>query len=249
LVLTILKKVAVIPARGGSKRIPGKNICELAGKPLIAYTIEVALRSKALNRIVVSTDDVKIAEIARTYGADVPFLRPAELARDDTPGLLVVQHAVKYVEEVEGYKVDIVVVLQPTSPLRSERYIDQAVEKLLKTGADSVITVCKVKHHPFWSFTAEGDKLYPFSKKGIIISRRQDLPDIYAVNGAVYAVRRDVLFEQNSVFGRDTRAVVMPHEESVDIDDYFDLFTAEMVMKHWKRWFYEKSKGGKKASR
>jgi N-acylneuraminate cytidylyltransferase/CMP-N,N'-diacetyllegionaminic acid synthase len=239
------RTVGVIPARGGSKGIPRKNIQELAGRPLISYTIEAALKSKTLNRVIVSTDDIKIAEISRSYGAEVPFLRPVELASDDTPGLLVIQHTIKHIEEVEGNTVDIVVVLQPTSPLRSERHIDMAVEKLLKTGADSVVTVCKVKHHPFWSFVAKGDRLYPFSEKGITVSKRQDLPEIYAVNGAVYAVKRDVLFEQNSVFGRDTRAVVMPNEESVDIDDYFDLFIAEMALKHWKRWFHEKSKNRK----
>jgi len=95
-----------------------------------------------------------------------------------------------------------------------------------------------VKHHPFWSFTARRDRLYPFSKKGITISKRQDLPEIYAVNGAVYAVKRDVLFEQNSLYGKDTRAVVMPYEESLDIDNYFDLFIAEMMLKHWKRWLH-----------
>jgi CMP-N,N'-diacetyllegionaminic acid synthase len=172
-------------------------------------------------------------------------LRPTELAKGDTPGILVIQHAIKYLEEVEDCKVGIAVVLQPTSPLRSERYIDEAIEKLLKTGADSVVTVCKVKHHPFWSFVAKGDRLYPFSEKGITVSKRQDLPEIYALNGAVYAVRRNVLFEQNSVLGRDTRAVVMSDEESVDIDDYFDLFIAEMALKHWKRWFHEKRKDRK----
>lgn len=239
-----LKIVAVIPARGSSKGIPHKNMRDLAAKPLIAYTIEAALKSKTLDKVIVSTDDVKIAEISKSYGAEVPFFRPVELAGDDTPGLLVVQHAIKHVE-VEGDLVDVVVVLQPTSPLRSERHIDMAVEKLLKTGADSVVTVCKVKHHPFWSFVAKGDRLYPFSEKGMTVSKRQDLPEIYAVNGAVYAVRRDVLFEQNSVFGRDTRAVIMPNEESVDIDDYFDLFIAEMALKHWKRWSHEKSKNRK----
>jgi N-acylneuraminate cytidylyltransferase/CMP-N,N'-diacetyllegionaminic acid synthase len=238
----MLRTVALIPARGGSKGIPHKNIRDLAGKPLIAYTIEAALKSKALERVIVSTDDVKIAKVARSYGAEVPFLRPAELAKDDTPSLLVIQHAVKYIEEDEGRKLDVVVILQPTSPLRSEKYIDEAVEKLLRTGADSVITVCKVRHHPFWSFTVKGDRVYPFSEKGIAVSRRQDLPEIYAVNGAVYAVRRNVLFEQNSVFGRDTKAVVMPYEESVEIDDYFDLFVAEMVMKYWKEWLNGKTK-------
>lgn len=241
----MLRIVAVIPARGGSKGIPRKNMRDLVGKPLIAYTVEAALKSKTLRRVVVSTDDVKIAEVAKSYGAEVPFLRPAELAKDDTPGLLVIQHAVKWMEENEGHKLDVVVVLQPTSPLRSERYIDETVEKLLRTGADSVITVCKVRHHPFWSFTAEEDRLHPFVEKEITVGKRQDLPEIYAVNGAVYAVRRDVLFEQNSVFGRDTRAVFMPYEESVDIDNYFDLFVAEMMLKYWKGWLHEKSKDQK----
>jgi len=245
----VAKVVAIIPARGGSKGIPNKNIQKIAGKPLIAYTIETALKSRKVSRVLVSTDDAKIAEIAKSYGAGVPFLRPVELAKDDTRCLLVIQHAVKYMEEDEGHKLDVVVVLQPTSPLRSEKYIDEAVEKLLRTGADSVVTVCKVKHHPFWSFTAKGDRLYPFSEEGITISRRQDLPEIYAVNGAVYAVRRDVLFEQNSIFGRNIRAVVMPYEESVDIDDYFDLFVAEMLLKYWKWWLHEKSKDRKQTSR
>lgn len=234
----MLRTVFVIPARGGSKGIPHKNIVNLTGKPLIAYTIQAALKSKNSQRVIVSTDDVKIAEVAKSYGAEVPFLRPAELAKDDAPSLLVIQHAVKYVEENEGHKFDVVVVLQPTSPLRSKEYIDEAVEKLLRTGADSVVTVCEVKHHPFWSFTAKGDNLYPFSKKGITIGKRQDLPEIYAVNGAVYALRRDVLFEQNSLYGKDTRAVVMPYEESLDIDNYFDLFIAEMMLKYWKRWLH-----------
>lgn len=235
----MLRTVVVIPARGGSKGIPHKNIVDLAGKPLIAYTIQVVLKSKNSQRVIVSTDDVKIAEVAKSYGAEVPFLRPAELAKDDTPSLLVIQHAVKYVEENEGHKVDVIVILQPTSPLRSEKYIDEAIEILLRTGADSVVTVCEVKHHPFWSFTAKGDRLYPFSKKGITISKRQDLPEIYAVNGAVYAVRRNVLFEQNSLRGKDSRKVVMSYEESLDIDNYFDLFIAEMMLKHWKRWLHK----------
>lgn len=241
----MLKIVALIPARGGSKGIPRKNIVNLSGKPLISYTIEAAKNSKYINRIIVSTDYEEIAQVAKEYGAEVPFLRPFELAKDNTPALPVIQHAIKYLEEIENYKVDIVVVLQPTSPLRSEKYVDEAVEKLLRTRADSVITVCKVKHHPFWAFIAKGDRLYPFSEKGITITKRQDLPEIYAVNGAVYAVRRDVLFKQNSVFGRDIRAVFMPYEESVDIDDYFDLFIAEIILKYWKGWLHEKDKDRK----
>ncbi len=188
---------------------------------------------------------MKIAEIAESYGAEVPFLRPAEFAKDDTPGLLVFQHAAKFIEEDEGANLDVVVLLQPTSPLRSHRYIDDAVKKLLETGADSIITVCKAKYHPFSSFTFKGDRLFPYSRKGITVSRRQDLPEVYAENGAVYAVRRNVLLEQDSVYGKDTRAVIMPSEQSVDIDDYFDFFVAEMMLRHWKGWMNEKSKNWK----
>lgn len=236
--------IAVIPARGGSKGIPHKNITDLAGKPLIAYTIEAALKAKTLRRVIVSTDDAEIAEIAKSYGAEVPFLRPAELARDDTPSPTVVQHTVRYVEEDEGHRLDAVVLLQPTSPLRNERHIDEAVEKLFESGADSVITVCKVRHHPYWCFVVKGDRLYPFSKKGITISRHQDLPQVYAANGAVYVVKRDVLFKQSSLFGKDTRAVVMSLKDSMDIDDYTDLFVAEMVLKHWQEWIDEKKEPG-----
>jgi N-acylneuraminate cytidylyltransferase/CMP-N,N'-diacetyllegionaminic acid synthase len=207
---------------------------------LISYTIEAARKSKYVERVIVSTDDEEIAQIAKDYGAEAPFLRPPDLAKDDTPTLPVIQHAVKYLEEVEGFKVYVVVILQPTSPLRSERYVDESIEKLLKTRADSVVTICKVRLHPFWSFVIKKDRLYPFSTKGLKITRHQDLPDIYAVNGAVYSVRRDVLVKKNSIFGRDTRAIIMPFEESSDINDYFDLFLAEMVLKHWSRWFSEK---------
>jgi len=236
--------VAVIPARGESKGIPRKNIRDLTGEPLIAYTIEAAKKSRYIDRIIVSTDNKEIASVSKYYGAEVPFLRPAELATDEAPTLPVIQHAVKLLEG-EGKKVDIVIILQPTSPLRGEARIEEAVEKLVRTGADSVITVCRVKYHPFWSFTIKGDQLVPFLGEGINVTRHQDLPEVYALNGAVYAVRRDILFDQNSLFGKDTRAVVMPYEASVDINDYFDLFVTEMVLKYWKEWLHEKDKDWK----
>jgi N-acylneuraminate cytidylyltransferase/CMP-N,N'-diacetyllegionaminic acid synthase len=233
--------VAVIPARGGSKRIPQKNVIEIAGKPLIGYSIEAANKCKYIKKVLVSTDNEEIARIAKSFGAEVPFLRPKELARDDTPSLPVIQHAIRYIENAERLKVDIVVLLQPTSPIRSEKYIDETIEKLIYTEADSAVTVCKIKHHPFWSFIANEDKLSPFSKEGINL-KHEDLPPVYSLNGSVYAVRRDVLLVRNSIFGNDTRAVVMPQEESVDVDDFFDLFMAEMVMKYWKNWIKEKQK-------
>lgn len=224
------KVVAIIPARGGSKGIPRKNIRNLAGKPLIAYTIEAAKKSRYINQIVVSTDDQEIAEISQSYGVEVPFLRPTELAADDTPMLLVVQHAVRFLEE-KGTNIEIVVLLQPTSPLRSEQDIDRAIGKLLTTNADSVVSVSKVKKHPLWMVKLKEDRLIWFSENPLEVTRRQDLPELYALNGAVYVVRRDVLIKENSVYGKDIRAIVMNEEESVDIDTMFDLSIAEMIIK------------------
>jgi CMP-N-acetylneuraminic acid synthetase len=239
------KIIAVIPARGGSKGIPHKNIIPVSGKPLICYTIDSALKSTLVNRVIVSTDDEEIAKIAKDSGAELPFLRPAELAKDDTSSLHVVQHAVKFIEDTEGCVIDLAVLLQPTSPMRSEKYIDACIEKALTTNADSVITVCKVKHHPYWSYVSKNDRLYPLINTDSRPVRRQDFPTTYTPNGAVYVVRRDVLFNQNSIFGTDLRGIVMPTEESVDVDDYFDWFIAEMTLKYWRRWFDEKSKDWK----
>lgn len=240
-----MRTVGIIPARGGSKGIPYKNIQKLCGRPLISYTIEAALKSKSLKRVIVSTEDTRIAEISRSFGAEVPFLRPAELAKDDTPSLKVIQHAVKYIEDIEHCVLDVIVILQPTSPLRNEKCIDAVVEKIMRTGADSVVTVCSVKQHPYWNFTIKRDRIFPLISNDIKPSRRQDLPEMFAPNGAVYVVRRDVLFNQNSILGKDTRALVMPVEESVDIDDYFDWFIAEMTLKYWVEWSHEKGKDWK----
>jgi CMP-N,N'-diacetyllegionaminic acid synthase len=232
----------VIPARGGSKGILKKNIASLAGKPLIYYTIDAALKTKYLKRVVVSTDDPEIAIIAKNAGAEVPFFRPSILSQDETSTVSVVQHAVVNMEESLGNRFDFVVLLQPTSPLRDERYIDLAVEKILETGADSVITVCTVKHHPFWNFVAHNDRLNSLLPNCDKSSRRQELPQTYAPNGAVYVVKRDVLFNENTLFGKDLRGIIMPPEESIDIDDYYDWFLAEMTTKYWKEWLNEKRK-------
>jgi len=234
--------LAIIPARGGSKGIPGKNIIPFVGKPLICYTIDAALKSKYLKRVIVSTDDTEIAKIAKDCGAEVPFFRPANLSQDDTSSVSVVKHAVNIVEESQGCLFDFVVLLQPTSPLRDEKYIDLAVEKMLETGADSVISVCKVKHHPFWNFVTDDDRLHSLLPNIDKSSTRQELTQTYAPNGAVYVVKREVLFNDNTMFGKDLRGVIMPSEESIDIDDYYDWFLAEMTSKHWKEWLNEKRK-------
>ena len=143
--------LAIITARGGSKGLPGKNIKLMAGKPMIVWTIEAARQAQSVARVCVSTDDAAIASVSRDWGAEVPFLRPVELARDDTPGIAPVLHAVKWMEEHEGYRPDYVMLLQPTSPLRTAQDITSATELAESKGGDSVVSVSEVKHHPCWA--------------------------------------------------------------------------------------------------
>ncbi len=225
--------LGVIPARGGSKSVPRKNLVPVAGVPLIEYTYRAARESRRLTRVILSSDDPEIIATARAAGIEVPFVRPAELAADDTPSLPVVQHAVRAVE-AGGARVDVVVLLQPTSPLRTAAHIDAAVDLLLETGADSVVTVVEVPHNfnPVSLLRIEDGRLVPWmAGEGNRILRRQDKPRVFARNGAaVYAVRRDVLMEEGSLFGRDCRPLVMAREESIDIDDESDLRIAAALL-------------------
>ncbi|MDY6845025.1 MAG: acylneuraminate cytidylyltransferase family protein [Thermodesulfobacteriota bacterium] len=224
------KIVGIIPARSGSKNIPLKNIRDLAGKPLIAYTIESALNSKLLNRVIVSTDDEKIAAISRTFGAEIPFIRPAELAQDTTPTLPVLQHAVQFLCETERYQPDIIVTLQPTSPLRKANQIDEAIKKLFETGSDSVVSLSETEHSPYWMQKVEGDRVFPFIEGSEKYTRRQDLPKIYQLNGAVYVTKYDILMKENKILGNDTRAFIMNKQDSIDIDTELDWKFAELIL-------------------
>lgn len=226
--------LGLITARGGSKSIPNKNIVNLAGKPLIAYTCEAAKKSKRLTRVILSTDDKKIAGVARKYGIEVPFMRPQELAKDDTGTLSVIEHALKFLEEKEGYSPDIIVLLQPTSPLRRASHIDAAVDLLIKTGADSVVSVVEVPHNfnPISVMSLEKGRLAPYSKGGKPILRRQDKPKVYGRNGpAVLVMKREIVFNKKSLYGSHIRPLVMAQEESIDIDTLFDLKIAEFLLK------------------
>ncbi len=227
-----MKVLAVIPARGGSKGIPRKNIRLLAGKPLINYTIEAALQSQYRLRVIVSTDDEEIANVARTAGAEVPFLRPAELARDDTPDLPVCQHALHWLMMHENYCPEVVVWLRPTSPLRTVQDIDAAVRLLVETGADCVRSVCLAEHHPYWMKRLEGNRLLPFVE-GVDESkyyRRQELPPAYRLNGAVDVTWCKRIVENGKLFGGDMRGYVMPVERSVDLDSELDFALAELLL-------------------
>lgn len=224
-----MKILGLITARGGSKSIPHKNIALLAGRPLLAYTCEAALSSRCLTRIVLDTDDPGIAGVGRACGVEVPFMRPAGLAQDDTLHIDVIRHALTWLQEHEGYRPDIVVLLQPTSPLRRAEHIDAAVDIMLSTEADTVVSVVKVPHRfnpaSVMRLDANG-RLYPFLE-GPMVLRRQDKPKVYARNGpAVLVMRREVV-ESGKLYGDVVRPLEMSIVDSVDIDNADDLALAE----------------------
>ncbi len=219
--------LALIPARGGSKGLPGKNIRLLHGKPLIGWSIDAARAARYVSRVVVSSEDAGILEVARVQGAQIPFVRPAELARDETPGMDVVLHALDQLPDYEW-----VVLLQPTSPLRLAADIDAAIECCLSTGAPACVSVCESAASPWWMFRLDdGGRMHSFLPKEQRTVRRQDLPELYALNGAIYVARTAWLRETRSFLSDDTVAYVMPTERSVDIDTLFDFQLAECLLR------------------
>lgn len=225
------KILAIIPARGKSKVIPRKNIRLLAGKPLIAYSIETALKSKYIDRVVVSTEDDEIADVAKIYGAKV-IKRPEELARDDSPTIDVVFHALD-VLKLEDYNPDILVLLQPTSPLRTREDIDNAIKLFLEKDCESVVSVCE-SIHLYWSFKIEERYLKPVFDKKYLKMRRQDLPKLYLPNGAIFVTTPVILRMYNSFYCNKTLPYIMPTERSIDIDNEKDFILAEILMKKFK---------------
>jgi CMP-N,N'-diacetyllegionaminic acid synthase len=231
------KILGVITARGGSKGIPGKNIKLLGGKPLIAYTIETAKKSKLLTHLIVSTDDEKIAQVCRDFGAEVPFIRPAELAADKAPHLPVMQHAVQFMEKREGVTFDYVVILQPTSPFRTVEDLDGTLQKLIDTGADSAVSISEMpsQGHPIKAKKLEGDRLLAYCIPEVEGTRRQDLPTAYRRNGIVYSMRRDTLMKDNRLYGENVVGYVTAKERAVDIDVPLDWIVAEYVLEELKK--------------
>jgi len=225
------KILALIPARGGSKGILRKNIRMLAGKPLIAYSIEKALKSIYIDRVIVSTDDEQIADIAKEYGAEV-LIRPKKLATDDTSDLPVFQHALKKLKEKEDYDPTFVLNIRPTCPLRNVEDIDNAIEKMIRINCDSVRTITEVKDHPYWTSKLKGDKMAPFLDDVDVNKyyRRQLLPDAYITNGAVDVMKSEIIMKKNNLYGRDIRGIITPPERSVDIDTELDLKIAEFLL-------------------
>ena len=234
-----INTIAIIQARGGSKGIPGKNIKLIAGKPLIVWTIEAAKAVKRVNRIIVSTDDETIAAIAREHGAEVPFLRPAELATDQAPSLPLFEHALGWLAERENYKPDAVVQLKPTNPLRTAAQIDEAIELFCAPPqCDSVMSVHETHDHPYkiWKPTPDGlmEPFLPESFTGLKDAGRlprQEIPKAYRHNGAVNVVSVATILEKHSMNGDLVKPYLIDEESATNIDTMRDFVLAELIMK------------------
>lgn len=225
--------VALIPARGGSKGVPRKNIRLLAGKPLIAYAIETARASRLIDRVVVSTDDAEIADVARRYGAEVPFIRPRELAQDDSPEWLTWRHAVRTLQAAEGEAaLDVVVCVSPTSPLRAVEDVEACIRLLLNSDADLVMTVRPAERNPYFNMVVldgEGCARVVIRPERPI-HRRQDAPPVYDITTVAYAFRPEFVLRANSEVEGRVKAVVVPPERALDIDSELDFKFAEFLL-------------------
>ena len=218
--------LAIIPARGGSKRLPRKNILDLCGKPLISWSIEAALKSKYISKVVVSSDDEEILNISSNFGADI-IKRPYELANDTATTFDAIKHTIDNLE-----KYDYIILLQPTSPLRNENQIDEAIELLEEKQADAIVSVCEMEHSPLWSNTLPNDgNMRDFLREEILNKRSQDLEKYYRLNGAVYICKTDKLLENKSFFLKDNIfAYIMDRKSSIDIDEEIDFLFAQRVI-------------------
>ena len=225
-----MRVLALIPARGGSKGLPRKNLLPLAGLPLIAHSIRVALESDATD-VVVSTDDEEIAATARAYGAAVPFMRPASLAEDTTKTIDVVIHGLEAVESLRRVRYDAVLLLQPTSPLRQVEDVRAALRLYADERADSIISVFEWHSpHPFYMYWMNGNQPVPILAEAQGYHRRQDFPPVYVRNGAIYLTDRNILLNRQTFYGDRLRAVIMPASRSINIDQLDDLARAERML-------------------
>lgn len=229
--------LGLLPARGGSKTVPRKNIALVRGRPMIAYTIEATLAVEVIDWTVVSTDDEEIAEIARGCGALVPFLRPPELAGDQTPMFPVVEHALRQMEDELGTHIDIVALMQPDGPLKRPEDIAGCIEKLVETGADSVMSMVRVTdNHPALMKRLEGDRIVPFSAPEREGTRKQDYrPRAYKRAGGIYVGWRDAVLEKRSLWGTDQRAYLLEPERAASVDHPIDLCLVECLMRYFEK--------------
>jgi len=222
--------LCVIPARGGSKGLPGKNVKQLAGKPLIAYTIEQAKGSKYIDRVIVSTEDDQIAKVAGKFNAEVPFKRPKELAEDNSSMIDVLLHAVKWMEGEAKFKFDILVLLHVTTPLREADDIDKCIELLVDEKADNVFSVAEAYRNPYFNMVeVNAGNEVRLVKEGNFATR-QSAPKVFDMNSSIYVWWKDTFKAEKSLFLKKTRVYPMPRERSVDIDEPLDFRIAEMLL-------------------
>ena len=227
--------ISIIPARGGSKGVPRKNIKLLAGKPLIAYSIEVAKNSKYINRVLVSTEDEEIKNVAKQWGAEV-IDRPKELAQDKTPTIDVILHTLEYLKKEEGMNPDLVVLLQPTSPLRTVTDVDESINLFLSSSdALSLVSITEYDTAPFYAVTLSNGYLKPLFDKKYFQLRRQDVPKAYKPNGAIFIASPQTLTMYKTFYTPMTIGYIMPKERSIDIDTEFDFALAEFILEKQQR--------------
>ncbi len=220
------KVLAIIPARGGSKGLPGKNIKILGDKPLIGWTIEAALGTDIIDRAIVTTDCVEIAKVARECGAEIPFMRPKELGTDESTTADVVFHAIKAIKE----SFDIIVLLQPTSPYRTAQHIKEAFEVCKADDNYSLVSVSEMDKSPCWCFWRNKNQLEPIIEGEVKYSRRQDLQKAYVLNGAIYIVKAKNFMDKQIFLHTNSSSYVMNKESSIDIDDWMDFKFAQLLL-------------------
>lgn len=230
------KILAVITARGGSKGVPKKNVKKLAGEPLIAYTIKSARNSMLLDYFLVSTDNLEIAKVSKRYKAPVPFMRPAELATDKAKSIPVVIHALDWLKQNKKQNYDYVMILQPTSPFRTSKDIDECIKKAVDTNADSVMSMMKLSDFSIPKLKKlDGDIILPFAEdEGKMSASKHELPNVYKRNCAIYLIKVSCIYNSD-LFGKTSRAYIMPLERSVDINNMMDFIVADVMMKEVKK--------------
>lgn len=222
--------LAIIPARGGSKGVLRKNVRDVASKPLIAWTIETAQKSSYIDRLVLSSEDEEIIEVAKSWRCEVPFQRPIELAQDDTPGILPVIYVLEQLAQ-HGSRYDYVALLQPTSPLRNVDDINGCLKQCIDECSNACVSVCEAEQNPYWMYLVDRNRrMRSLLNSAEAIPRRQDLPMVYALNGAIYVARCEWLLQNKTFLTDETTAYLMPKERSLDIDTELDLIIAEIIL-------------------
>ena len=234
---TLPTVLAIITARGGSKGLPRKNVLPLNGMPLIGYTIKAAQQSNYLstNPVIVSTDDLEIAQIAKDLGADVPFIRPDELAVDDITIYPVLTHAISWFQQHRNFYPDYTMLLQPTSPFRTSDDIDQAMKIVVDNEADGVVSVYPSQPHPYLSKKIVNGKLKTLIESDTVYNRRQEMPSSYTLNGALYVAKSTLLIDKQTFYNDNTYPYIMPIERSIDIDSAWEMHLANLILKDIKQ--------------